>query len=231
MLLEEAGYGETRIHKGECAFIRRDNRITMIKQPKDGEQYQGIFMTFKRNFLRDMYRKTDRKTLPLDARKHDFSVIKLPPAPDITGLFLSMTPYFDTSVKPSDEIMNLKLVEGVYSLLHIDKRFYPSLFNFTEPWKIDIMDYLNENYMYDLTIEDMACFTGRSLAAFKRDFKKISDLSPQKWLIEKRLNVAFDQIRNERRKASDVCFDVGFKNLSHFSTAFRKQFGYPPTQI
>ncbi|MDR1499930.1 MAG: helix-turn-helix domain-containing protein [Tannerellaceae bacterium] len=38
-------------------------------------------------------------------------------------------------------------------------------------------------------------------------------------------------MRNERRKASDVCFDVGFKNLSHFSTAFRKQLGYPPTQV
>jgi hypothetical protein len=112
MLLEEAGRDETRVHKGECAFIRRDNRISMTKQPKDGEQYQGIFMTFKRNFLRDMYRKTDRKTLPLDARKHDCSVIKLPPTPDITGLFLSMTPYFDSSIKPSEEMMNMKLVEG-----------------------------------------------------------------------------------------------------------------------
>jgi AraC-like DNA-binding protein len=93
------------------------------------------------------------------------------------------------------------------------------------------MDYLNANYMYDLTIEDMACFTGRSLAAFKRDFTKISDLPPQKWLIEKRLKVAHDEIRNNNKQVSDVCFEVGFKNLSHFSTAFKKQFGYTPTQV
>ncbi|MDR3339205.1 MAG: hypothetical protein LBT25_03755 [Candidatus Symbiothrix sp.] len=68
MLLEEVGRGETRVHKSECAFIRRDNRITMTKQPKGDEQYQGIFMTFQRNFLRNMYRKIDRKTLPLNTQ-------------------------------------------------------------------------------------------------------------------------------------------------------------------
>lgn len=231
MLLEEVGQDETRVHKGECAFIRRDHRISMVKQPKEDEQYQGIFMMFKRNFLRDLYRKIDRKTLPLDARKYDVSVIKLPATPDITGLFQSLIPYFDVSIKPTDEMMNLKLMEGVYSLLNIGEQFYPCLFDFTAPWKIDIMEFLDNNYMYNLTVEDMACFTGRSLAAFKRDFKKISSLSPEKWLIQKRLEVAHDKIRNEGKKVSDACFEVGFKNLSHFSTAFKRQYGYTPMQI
>jgi AraC-like DNA-binding protein len=229
MLLEEAGQGETRVHNGECAFIRRNHRISMVKQPKGDEQYQGIFMMFKRNFLRDLYRKLDKNTIPPNVQKHDFSVIKLPPTPDITGLFQSLIPYFDVSVKPSEEMMNLKLMEGVYSLLNIGEQFYPCLFDFTAPWKIDIMEFMDNNYMYELTVEDMACFTGRSLAAFKRDFKTLSDLPPEKWLIEKRLNVAFDKIRNERQKASEVCFEVGFKSLAHFSTSFKKQFGYPPT--
>lgn len=229
MLLEEAGQGETRVHRGECAFIRRDHRILMTKKPNGDEPYQGIFMMFKRNFLRDLYRELDKKTLPLNVQKCDVSVIKLPPTPDITGLFRSLIPYFDVSIKPSEEMMNLKLMEGVHSLLNIDKQFYPCLFDFTAPWKIDIMEFLDNNYMYDLAVEDMACFTGRSLASFKRDFKKISDLSPEKWLIEKRLNVAFDKIRNEGQKASDVCFEVGFKSLAHFSTSFKKLFGYPPT--
>ncbi|MDR2382557.1 MAG: helix-turn-helix domain-containing protein, partial [Prevotellaceae bacterium] len=29
---------------------------------------------------------------------------------------------------------------------------------------------------------------------------------------------------------SDVCFEVGFKNLSHFSRVFKEQFGYAPTK-
>lgn len=228
-LLVEENNAKTKIRKGECVFLRRDNRVSMTKKPRGEELFQAIFMIFSRNFLREFYQTINKNKLPAEAEKHKPSAIKLPQTPDITSLFQSMTPYFDTSVKPAEELMNLKLLEGIYSLLNIDKRFYPSLFDFTEPWKIDILDYLDGNYMYDLTMEEIAKFTGRSLATFKRDFKKISSIPPQKWLIEKRLKVAYDKIRNESMKVSDVYLEVGFKNLSHFSSAFKKYYGYSPT--
>jgi len=229
LILEEAG-NETVVNKNQCVFLRRDNRVNMNKLPKNGEQFQAIFMMFKRNFLREFYQKLDKKELPLEVEKLKPSVIKLPQTPDIESLFHSMKPYFDSDKEPSKELMELKLQEGVYSLLSIDKRFYPALFDFTEPWKIDILDYMEDNYMFDLSVEQIAGFTGRSLAAFKRDFKKISQLSPQRWLIDKRLKVAHDKIRNENRKVSDVYLEVGFKNLSHFSSAYKRQYGVAPSK-
>jgi len=228
-ILEE-GKNRTIVNAGECVFLRRDNHVNMIKQHKEGQAFQGIFMQFKRNFLRNIYHKTNRKEIPQKVGKHEQSVIKLPQSPEITSLFQSMLPYFDTSIIPAEEIMQLKLVEGVYSLLNIDEKFYPCLFDFTEQWKIDILDFIDKNYMYNMTIEEIANFTGRSLATFKRDFRKISDLSPEKWLINKRLTVAYDKIKNENRNVSDVYLEVGFKNLSHFSSAFKKRFGYAPTK-
>ena len=144
LILEEANQ-KTVVHKGECVFLRRDNRVKMNKQPLGEEQFQGIFMIFKRNFLRDFYQNLDKNELPIEAEKHKPSVIKLPKAADIDSLFQSMTPYFDSDKEPAKELMYLKLHEGVYSLLNIDKRFYPALFDFTEPWKIDILDYMEEN--------------------------------------------------------------------------------------
>ena len=229
LILDDRGK-KTVMYAGECVFIRRDNRINMIKQPKGEEPFQGITMVFKRNFLREFYQTIGKAQMPVKVEKDLPSIIKLPQRPDITSLFKSMTPYFASTFKPADQLMKLKQQEGVYSLLNIDPKFYPLLFDFTEPWKIDILDFMDENYMYDLTLENIAHFTGRSLATFKRDFKKVSDLSPQKWLIEKRLKIAHDKIRNERKRVSDVYLEVGFKNLSHFSTAFKKQFGYAPTE-
>lgn len=220
----------TVLNAGECVFLRRDNRVNMTKQPKGDEPYQGITMVFKRNLLREFYQALDKNQIPKYDDRNLPSVIKLPHKPDITSLFHSMTPYFDSMVKPVDQVMTLKQQEGIYSLLNIDPKFYPILLDFTEPWKIDIMDFMDENYMNDLSLEEIAHFTGRSLATFKRDFKKISELSPQKWLIEKRLRVAHDKIRNQRKRVSDVYLEVGFKNLSHFSSAFKKQFGYAPTE-
>ncbi|MCD8072613.1 MAG: AraC family transcriptional regulator, partial [Alistipes sp.] len=49
-----------------------------------------------------------------------------------------------------------------------------------------------------------------------------------KWIIQRRLNAAYALIREEGKRVSDVYTEVGFKNLSHFSVAFKKQYGFPP---
>lgn len=220
---------ELTVTAGECVFVRRDHKVVITKGPYQGEQYKGITMQFNRDFLADYYKASGKKDMPAQAAPLKESVIKLSKSADIDSIFLSMIPYFDSSNKPNDELMKLKIQEGLLTLLYMDKNFYPTLFDFTEPWKIDIFDFLNENYMYDLSMKEIALYTGRSLATFKRDFKKISDLSPQKWIMQKRLNVAYEKIKEGGEKIADVCFDVGFKNRSHFTTAFKKQFGFAPT--
>ena len=122
-------------------------------------------------------------------------------------------------------------MEGIYALLNSNEELYPILFDFAEPWKIDLLDFLNGNYMEELSMEQIASFTGRSLATFKRDFKKISSLTPQKWLIKKRLEMAYIKLKEEGKKVQDVYMEVGFKNPSHFSTAFKKQYGISPTEV
>ena len=78
---------------------------------------------------------------------------------------------------------------------------------FTDPWKIDILEFLESNYMNDISMEEIANYTGRSLSTFKRDFKKCSTLSPREWLIHRRLEAARELIRKGGRKVSDICFE------------------------
>jgi transcriptional regulator GlxA family with amidase domain len=88
---------------------------------------------------------------------------------------------------------------------------------------------LERNLKSDLSIEEIANYTGRSLSTFKRDFKKYSDLPPQKWIIKRRLEIARDMIRTGKHKVSEICYEVGFKNLSHFSKAYKEVYGVAPT--
>ncbi len=216
--------------KGECVFVKRDHSVVITKGAHEGEQYQGITLRFTRSFLRDYFRELNQKDIAKNIKPFPMSVLKLDKSSDIDSIFYSMIPYFDSKNKPNDEVMQLKIREGLISLLATDRQFYPTLFDFTEPWKIDILDFLNKNYMYDLSIEEIASYTGRSLATFKRDFKKISELPPQKWIMQKRLNTAYERIKIGGEKIPDVCFNVGFKNRAHFTTAFKRQFGFTPAQ-
>lgn len=226
--IEEKGK-KTRLHAGDCAFMRRDHLMILHKYVKPGVPYRSIVLKFKRNFLRSFYQHIDKDELPLLAKRSCTSLRVLPAdRPDIASLFRSILPYWESDTKPSEEVLRLKMMEGMYVLLNTDKELYASLFDFTEPWKIDLLEYMNENYMYDLSMEEMASNTGRSLATFKRDFKKISDLSPQKWLIRRRLEAAHVLIRSGRKKVTEVCFEVGFKNLSHFSRVYKEMYGCSP---
>ena len=219
---------EISIRKGESVFIRRDHRIKMYKQPLDEEQFQAIWFTFRRSSLREFFNKLDKNSVPTKLNNHDMRIMKIASRPEFKSLFHSLIPYLDSTIDPTQEVLNLKEQEGLHALLNMDRRFYSILFDFTEPWKIDLMEFMNENYMYELSMEEIAEFTGRSLATFKRDFAKLSALPPQKWLIQKRLEVAYNMIKEEGRKPSDVYIDVGFKNRTHFYKVFKERYGVTP---
>ena len=201
---------KTTLCAGDCAFMRRDNRMWLQKRVDKDKPYRSIVLKFSRNFLREFYQTINHHQLPKDSEREKISLRLLPKnRPDVRSLFESVRPYFDADEKPSDEILKLKMIEGLYVLLNTDKNLYASLFDFVEPWKIDIINYLNENYMYDLSMQEIASYTWRSLATFKRDFAKVSDLTPQKWIIKRRLEAANSLIKSVK-KVTDSCFELGF---------------------
>lgn len=231
-LLVNDGKRNRSVRSGQCVFLRRNHRVNITKRPdSDGVPFRGIFFIFRKPMLLRFYKEhgcheiEKRQIAPLP------DVMMLDNEPSIKSLFVSMIPYFDANITPSEQMMSLKLHEGLLATLQTDERFYPCLFDFHKPWKIDIAEFIEKNYMYNLTLEELARFTGRSVAAFKRDFKTISDLSPQRWIMQKRLDKAHRMIAEQGKRASDVYLKLGFKSLSHFSTAFRHRFGYSPTKI
>ena len=220
------------LHPGDCAFMRRDNRLWLQKKPEKARPYHSVVLKFSRSFLREFYQKLNREQIPFNSQREKDSLRLLPKnRADIRSLFESVIPYFEMGEQPTDEVLKLKMIEGVYVLLNTDSALYASLFDFVEPWKIDILDYLNENYMLNLSMVEIAGYTGRSLSTFKRDFAKISDLTPQKWIFRRRLEAARDMIRKGEKSVTEICYDVGFKNLSHFSRLYKEFFGISPSTL
>ena len=222
---------ENIVKAGEYVFLKRDNRVRIHKHTCGSEPYKAISIRFARKFLRDYFSGLKRKTpLPENVKRFKEAAIKLENSPYIESLFASLFPFTDRGIVPSEEFVNMKMNEAMGCVLQSDPRFYPTLFDFNNPWKIDLLGFMEENFMQDLSMEEFALYTGRSLASFKSDFAEISQLPPQKWLIEKRLKKAYELIKSGK-SVSDTYIEVGFKNRSHFSTAFKNRFGYSPNKV
>lgn len=220
---------EKTVGAGEYVFLKRDNRLRIHKHPQGPNPYKAISIRFDRKFLREFFRTVKRENLPKNVKRFKEAVVKMGYSPYLESLFVSLFPFTDRGIKPSDEFIKMKMDEAMRNILEADARFYPTLFDFNAPWKIDLIDFMEKNYMEDMSMEEFALYTGRSLASFKRDFAEISQLTPQKWLIERRLKKAHELIESGK-SVTDAYIETGFKNRSHFSTAFKSRFGYSPNK-
>lgn len=90
---------------------------------------------------------------------------------------------------------------------------------------------MESNYYYDLKVSEFAEIANRSTSTFRRDFKKHYQSSPGKWLTTKRLERASLLLRTSNKTISEITFDCGFKNVSHFSRIFKEKFHLSPTEF
>ena len=148
----------------------------------------------------------------------------------LSAFFESMRTYFAGKEKPSEPLLRLKLKELVISILTSGRNpalaaYFRSLGDSSAPSIAEIME---TNFRFNLSLEDYARLCHRSLSSFKREFQADFRTSPGKWLLGKRLDYAAALFRSSRRNVTEIAFDSGFEDVSHFSRAFKTRFGVSP---
>jgi AraC-like DNA-binding protein len=217
--------GDSTFGAGSMGLARRNMLIKTTKTPPPGGQFKSISLRFS------------RETLQRYATTHPIGNVQpyegpgmhsLDGDPFIKGFFDSLIPYFESKRPFSESIVEIKTQEAIELLLQHDPLLRNLLFDFTEPYKIDLKDYMERHFRFNVSMTHFAKVTGRSLATFKRDFERTFSTSPGKWLQHRRLQEAYRLLKSGTSSPSDVYLDVGFENMSHFSFAFKKAFGQTP---
>lgn len=212
---------------GDIFLIPRNLLATIIHYPKDSLPNRSVVMHLTTERLREFYAglNVKPKTVP-PLKIHSFSKHLL-----LESCLASLIPYFEVEQPFPENIASLKITEAISIIRTIDKDIDNILANFEAPHKIDLAGFMEKNFMFNMPLEKFGYLTGRSLTTFKRDFHKIYNMTPQRWLTQKRLVLAHYQLTEKRRKPIDVYLETGFENLSHFSYAFKKQFGLTPKEL
>ncbi len=220
--------GTTRVKTGSIGLVKKNQLVKSLKIPSpDGQPCKSISIWLDQETLRRYSLENDIKA---SGAYKGASMFELRDN-FIKGYFDSLLPYFDNPGQLTKPLTKLKTDEAIALLLRHDPKLKNLLFYFSEPHKIDLEAYMIQNYKFNVSLKQFAKLTGRSVATFKRDFKKIFFIPPQKWLMTKRLHQAHFLIAERSQKPSDAYIEVGFENLSHFSSSFKQMFGYNPSSL
>lgn len=85
-----------------------------------------------------------------------------------------------------------------------------------------VFKYIDNNYMYDITLDDLADISGYSKYHFSRIFKQYSSVSYSSYLNERRIRAAEDMLLNSEVSVTEIAVRSGFKSLATFNRVFRK---------
>ena len=131
-----------------------------------------------------------------------------------------------------EQFRGLQEITDVQDTVELETLVAPQLQNRVdrEFWG-KMCDVLRQRYSdIDFVIDGMANELGMSQRSLQRKVKALCDCTPVQLIAEYRLRQAVKLLHDKSKHVTDVAYEVGFGDLSHFYRLFKKEFGKNPTE-
>ncbi|WP_167014327.1 AraC family transcriptional regulator [Chitinophaga sp. Cy-1792] len=224
-----AGEQALTVYKNELTLLKKG---TVLKYEKKGDQqkdniYHEMVVILKDNLIKSFAAAAEKIT-PKEANGKVRAGVHTMTECLITFTD-SLRPYFNHSPEVYAGQLRLKLTEMLYHLGIGNSSLFHELMQLRQPVQTEIREVVAQNLTSPVSLTELAHLSGRSLSSFKRDFLHIYNQSPATWIRNKRLEKAKEMLETTQLSVSDICFSLGFENLSHFSRIFKDYHGQKPS--
>ncbi|WNJ19911.1 AraC family transcriptional regulator [Pontibacter sp. G13] len=219
-------HGAIQLGPQEALLKRCGSYVSHLK----AGSWDGIVIFFYPDVLHEIYKYEPPSFLETDIQP-------IPPAKlagnELVDKFIhGLFNYFDNPDLMDEELALLKVKELILILLKSHqyqhtRTFIADLFT---PERLHFTSVIEANLFSPLSLEELAFICNKSLSSFKREFKRIYQSSPARYIKERRLEHAAQQLRATQSPISDIAFNTGFQDLTTFSASFRQKFSQSPTQ-
>lgn len=213
------------------SFFFRRTAFTQILDETVGWEVMGFY--FKDVFLKQVFNEYrayfSLKNLP---RVSTDMIMEIKMNDTIRAFFYSIIPYFTQKLPPSEALLELRFKELLFNVLMepgnlgiLAYAYYINEKNGTPLWQI-----VESNYMFNLTIAEFARMSNKSVTSFNKEFQEYYNTTPGKWLTNRRLEHARLLLKSSKKNISEIVYNTGFENISHFSRVFKEKYRLSPLQ-
>lgn len=93
------------------------------------------------------------------------------------------------------------------------------------------ISYIRLNYQTEISITDVAAYTGIGERYLRKLFAQYLNLSPLDYLNQIRINKSIELLRNTEMSVKEICFICGFQSPQYFSRIFKQHMGISPREV
>lgn len=216
------------VNKNEMILLKKFSGIEAWKfgNPENNYAFESMMFFIKDDFLLDFLKS---ENLKLFKHQEPAPVFVRPFKERLLRFLESLKPYFHDKEEINTNLYRIKMMELLYDLAQTDKNLLLQLIQLKSRQPTDIPKVMEENYLNPVSLKELAYLAGRSLSSFRRDFEAIYRVSPGKWIQEKRMEKARELLSATEMTVADVCYTIGYENISHFSRLFKSFWGHNPS--
>jgi AraC-like DNA-binding protein len=211
------------------ALLMTPGNCLMAERGHDQQDYQSMLFFFSKNQLVQMLANLGVGSAGSEPGTA-LPYYEIAQDSFIRNFVQSLEAYSDLEMKHAQQLLELKAREIMLYLLQTYGEGFAQflLQSIPSAATLSFRQTIEANRYNNLSLEELAFLCNMSLSTFKRHFQEQYGDSPGNWFKQRRLEKARQQLLAGEARAAEVYSMAGYKNLAHFSTAFKSRFGKSP---
>ncbi|WP_282124200.1 helix-turn-helix domain-containing protein [Algibacter mikhailovii] len=217
------------VHAGDALFVKKGANIA---KQFHSEDYCALMIFMPDEFIKkfmlkfsdDLAYKKNETLLDSDG------VLRINMDDFLVSYIKSLEVYFEAFKSPNSNVIRLKFEELLLNIFTSERHQEISsyLCNLNASNSTQLKQIMMDNYPYNLKLEEYAALANMSLSTFKRNFKCIFHESPGRWITNKKIKLATQFLKTSDKTISEIAYDCGFEDPSHFIKVFKKHENVTP---
>ena len=221
-------YHDYEAADGDIIFVKKGANLT---HQFFNDEFCAIFIFIPDDFIKEFLKKNPAL---FDGTQKDLSsqdaVLRVHKNELLNSYYQSVQSYLSLSEKPNEQLLLLKFEELLISLFSDKKHreltdYFISL---CQNQQYNMSRVMEENFGYNLKLEDYALLCHMSLSTFKKAFKQYYNTTPAAWLLHRKLDLARHKVVTSDLGINQIAFECGFEDTSHFIRVFKLKTNLTP---
>lgn len=164
-----------------------------------------------------------------DIDENEIKLFKYPYKEKLLKIFSD----FEHDILKNNKLKKFLMVKCVYEVLY-ELLIYESSKQYLPVSKKNdvykIIEYINKNIAANLSNENLSEKFGYSVSYFRNIFYKVMKISPMQYVNKVKMEKAIEMLDSDYGTITNLAESLGYQNVYHFSSAFKKYYGLSPLQ-